>query len=96
MLPAEAKTNSLTSQPESTPATSISRLYSKADIGRAKGVTPRTIDNWIARGLLPAPMKFGTTVQARVRWTDEDIAALDRKLASLRRPSPSALIGQQL
>jgi len=84
MLPAEAKTNSPASQP------TLTRFYSKADIARAKGVTPRTIDNWITRGLLSAPMKFGTTVQSRVRWTDADIAALEANLASMRRAAPVA------
>jgi hypothetical protein len=76
--------------PESPPVASLTRNYSKSDLARAKGVTPRTIDNWVERGLLPAPMKFGTAAQSRVRWTDSDIAVLESNLASLRRPAPVA------
>lgn len=57
-------------------------LHTKKDIAAAKKVTPRCIDNWVKRGWLPPPTKFGTSQQARVRWTDEQVAALDRKLAA--------------
>ena len=71
-------------------ATSLVQTYSKADIARAKGVTARTIDNWVEYGLLPPPMKLGTSKQARVRWTEADIAMLEHKLASSRRPGSAA------
>jgi hypothetical protein len=57
------------------------KLFTKADIAEAKSVTPRTIDNWVASGWLPRPLKLGTAKQSRVRWTSEHVAALDRKLA---------------
>jgi hypothetical protein len=43
------------------------REHSKADIAASKGVTTRTVDNWVARNLLPRPRKWGTPKQARVR-----------------------------
>lgn len=55
-------------------------FHTKKDIADAKRVTPRCVDNWVKRGLLPAPKKLGTSQQARVRWTDEQVAQLDRKL----------------
>lgn len=58
------------------------REFSKADIAKAKKVSTRTVDNWVASGKLPRPRKWGETQQARVRWTEEDLAALDRNLTS--------------
>jgi DNA-binding transcriptional MerR regulator len=57
------------------------REHTKANIAADKKVSPRTVDNWVARGLLPPPRKWGTSKQARVRWTDEDLAVLDRNLS---------------
>jgi predicted DNA-binding transcriptional regulator AlpA len=56
-------------------------FHTKKDIAAAKKVTPRCVDNWVKRGLLPPPKKLGTSMQARVRWTDEQVAQLDRNLA---------------
>jgi len=58
-------------------------LHTKQQIARDRGVTPRTVDNWRARGFLPAPLKLGTAAQSRVRWTDQQVAELDRNLAAL-------------
>jgi hypothetical protein len=57
------------------------KLHTKKSIADDKGVTPRSVDNWVKRGLLPAPIKLGTSQQARVRWTDEHVAQLDRNLS---------------
>ena len=65
------------------------RLHSKQTIAADRGVTCRTVDNWRERGLLPAPIKMGITLQSRVRWTDESLATLDRNLASLANVQPA-------
>jgi hypothetical protein len=56
------------------------QLLTKNEIAVAHRVTPRTIDNWVARGLLSRPKKLGQTDQARVRWTEDQVAELDRRL----------------
>ena len=63
----------------------MNNLHTKQAIARAKGVSDNTIDAWVARGLLARPIKLGTSKQARVRWSDEQIAELDEKLAALGR-----------
>jgi hypothetical protein len=65
-------------------------LHTKADIAKAKRVSPRTVDKWRARKLLPPPLKMGTAQQSRVRWTDEHLAVLDRKLSELSAASLTA------
>jgi hypothetical protein len=57
-------------------------FHTKQQIALSKRVTPRTVDNWVEKGWLSAPIKFGTSQQARVRWTDEQVADLDRTLAA--------------
>jgi prophage antirepressor-like protein len=66
------------------------QLHTKADIAAAKQVSPRTVDNWVTRGILPRPRKWGTTLQARVRWTDEDLSILDRNLSANSRAVTAA------
>ena len=66
------------------------KLHTKKDIADAKKVTARTVDNWVERGLLPPPIKLGTSQQARVRWTDESVAVLDHNLASAAVPAATA------
>ena len=61
----------------------MTRPHTKAAIATRYGVTPRTVENWWKRGLLPAPLKLGNAAQSRVRWTDEDLETLDRNLAAL-------------
>jgi predicted DNA-binding transcriptional regulator AlpA len=80
MPPVAAQTS-----PDYLPESPLTLLFSKDAIARAKGVSSRTIDNWVTRGLLPAPLKFGVSDQSRVRWTERDVAELDRNLAALRR-----------
>jgi len=63
-------------------------LQSKQRIARERGFTTRAVDIWVTRGLLSPPMKLGTTKQAHVRWTDEQVAALDANLAALGGPMP--------
>jgi predicted DNA-binding transcriptional regulator AlpA len=55
----------------------------KKQIAESKNVSERTVQNWVKRGLLPRPIKLGSTVQSRVRWTDAQVAELDRNLAAL-------------
>lgn len=61
----------------------MSEFLTKSDIARGRRVTTRTVDNWVRRGLLPPPIKFGTAAQSRVRWSAEDVAILDARLASM-------------
>ncbi|MGH8319960.1 MAG: helix-turn-helix transcriptional regulator [Steroidobacteraceae bacterium] len=60
--------------------------FTKAQVAALKRVSTRTVDSWVARGLLPKPRKWGTTLQARVRWTDADLAVLERNLAGSCAP----------
>lgn len=64
------------------------KLISKQEIADEKGVTTVTVDKWVAGGLLPPPMKFGSTRQARVRWTDAAVKVLDGNLAALSDNAP--------
>jgi transposase len=62
-------------------------MPTKKDIAKRFTVHERTVDNWRARKLLSAPIKLGSSVQARVRWTDEQVAELARNLAALNTPT---------
>lgn len=64
------------------------KLISKQQIAADKGVTPKTIDHWVAAGLLPPPIKFGNLAQSRVRWTATAVAVLDRNLAAMGDTAP--------
>ena len=64
--------------------------FTKQRIADGHAVKARTVDNWVARGLLPPPIKLGTTKQARVRWTAEAVAELDRNLKTLGAARSSA------
>jgi hypothetical protein len=59
--------------------------HRKSDIAARYSVTERSVDLWVGRGLLAEPIKFGTSQQSRVRWTDEQVAELDRKLNRIRQ-----------
>jgi hypothetical protein len=61
-------------------------LHTKTGIAQARKVTPRTVDNWVRRRWLSPPLKLGAAQQSRVRWTDEQVAELDRRLADMRGP----------
>jgi hypothetical protein len=65
-------------------------FHTKQDIARRYAVTPRSVDNWRARGLLPEPLKLGTATQSRVRWSDADLEALDRNLGASARARQTA------
>lgn len=57
------------------------RYFTKNELAEAARVTPRCIDNWVARGLLDPPIKLGDKPQSRVRWTEEQKVALERRLS---------------
>jgi DNA-binding transcriptional MerR regulator len=63
-------------------------MYTKKEIAKARNVSERTVDNWRSRGLLAKPIKMGSSVQARVRWTDAHVEELDKKLAGLNSQAP--------
>jgi transposase-like protein len=50
----------------------IEPLMSKADVARHFDVHPKTVEVWLRRGLIPAPIKVAGT-KGRARW---DRAAL--------------------
>jgi hypothetical protein len=59
--------------------------FTKQMIADGRAVKTRTVDNWRSRGLLPPPIKLGSSKQSRCRWTAEAVAELDRNLAKLGR-----------
>lgn len=58
------------------------QTFTKLDIANAKRVSTRCVDNWVHRGLLDKPLKLGSHTQSRVRWTAEQVAALDARLSN--------------
>ena len=68
----------------------MTRRHTKSAIAARYGVTPRTVENWWKRGLLPPPLKLGNAVQSRVRWADEDLDTLERNLAALTQEKRAA------
>ncbi|HEY0464194.1 MAG TPA: hypothetical protein VGC79_08300 [Polyangiaceae bacterium] len=56
------------------------KYLTKRTIAEDRDVSTRTVDNWVERGLLDRPLKLGTRPQSRVRWTDDQVAALDARL----------------
>jgi len=56
----------------------------KSELAKHFGVTPRCIDLWVDRGLLPPGLKLGVAQQSRKRWTRSDLAACE---ANMRRLS---------
>ncbi len=64
------------------------QLLSKQDIADSRRVTTRTVDSWVARGLLDKPMKLGKHQASRVRWTADQVAALDARLMGIQ-PAPA-------
>lgn len=58
------------------------QTFTKRDIADAKRVSTRCVDNWVSRGLLDRPLKLGSHTQSRVRWTAEQVAALDARLSN--------------
>ncbi|MDA8381528.1 MAG: hypothetical protein M0037_00375 [Betaproteobacteria bacterium] len=70
------------------------RIYTKADICTLLSIKPRTVNSWVAKGILPAPAYFGR----EPRWspngtvwqvTDPSDAASNRlKQLKIKPPSP--------
>lgn len=52
----------------------------KREIAERFRVTPRTVENWVDRGLLAAPIKLGSCQQSRVRFTAEAVAEFEQRL----------------
>jgi predicted site-specific integrase-resolvase len=57
-------------------------LLSKRQVAERLGVTERTVDLWIARGLIERPLKLGTTQQSRVRFPPDTVDNVARRLAT--------------
>jgi predicted DNA-binding transcriptional regulator AlpA len=58
----------------------MNSYVTKREIAEKFCVTTRTVDDWVARGRLAPPIKFGSTVQARVRWPAAAVAKLEADL----------------
>jgi hypothetical protein len=56
-------------------------FYTKQEVARRYSVTDRTVDNWVALGILDPPIKFGPAQQSRVRFTTESVEAVVERLA---------------
>jgi len=63
-------------------------LLSKRQVAERLGVTERTVDLWIARGLIDRPIKLGAAQQSRVRFPADTVDNVARRLAAetLRLP----------
>lgn len=55
----------------------------KRDLANAIGVSERSVDTYVKKGYLPAPLKFGAGRSARVRWCSGDKGTLLKNLAAL-------------
>jgi DNA-binding transcriptional MerR regulator len=51
------------------------RMISKAALAEHFNCTARTIDNWVRRGLIPAPRKLPN---GRDAWPESDVARIAR------------------
>jgi predicted DNA-binding transcriptional regulator AlpA len=58
--------------------TDFDRWLGKADLARIFGVTPRSIDNWVSRGRLPAPDRLPNN---RPAWRESVIRACVKSAA---------------
>jgi hypothetical protein len=56
-------------------------FHTKKEVARRYSVTDRTVDNWVALGILDPPIKFGPAQQSRVRFTTEAVEAIADRLA---------------
>jgi predicted DNA-binding transcriptional regulator AlpA len=61
-------------------------MMTKREIATAFRVSERTVDAWVAQGLLPSPIKLGTAQQARVRFPADSIAFAQERIARKVRP----------
>jgi predicted DNA-binding transcriptional regulator AlpA len=66
---------------------------SKKEVARKVGVSPRTVNRYVALGLLPQPVRFSRTC---VRWRRQDLdESLDRLVKSVST-KPRTRRGRQL
>jgi predicted DNA-binding transcriptional regulator AlpA len=65
-------------------------LLSKRQVAERLGVTERTVDLWIARGLIDRPIKLGAAQQSRVRFPADTVDNVARRLAAAHTSTASA------
>ena len=63
--------------------------FTKRDIAERFRVTPRTVENWIQRGLLAQPVKLGACQQSRVRFAADAVDSLEQTIRGAGRSSPA-------
>lgn len=56
----------------------------KFDVADRYGVDPRTVDRWVADGVLPKPMYLGRTPL----WHEDDLDANDRRATAAAGGKP--------
>jgi predicted DNA-binding transcriptional regulator AlpA len=56
-------------------------FITKRQVAEQLGVTERTVDLWIARGVIDRPVKLGAMQQSRVRFPADTAATLAARLA---------------
>ena len=62
------------------------RMLPMGQICKRYGVTDRTIDRWLERGVLPAPIRIN-----RFRyWRESDLVQFERKQMSAHKPDNAA------
>jgi predicted DNA-binding transcriptional regulator AlpA len=62
------------------------RMLPMGQIRKRYGVTDRTIDRWLERGVLPAPIRIN-----RFRyWRESDLVQFERKQMSAHKPDNAA------
>jgi hypothetical protein len=61
-------------------------FFTKQDVASRYQVTLRTVDHWVERGELAAPLKLGHYRHARVRWSLAALIAFEQRLASQQAP----------
>ena len=57
------------------------KFIGKRDVGRRYGVTPRTVDRWLKRKLIPPP---DLTINNRHYWSQDGLDRHDRQLVAER------------
>ena len=58
----------------------MAEFFTKREVAERFRVTPRTVENWIARGMLAQPVKLGARQQSRVRFAADAVTDLERTL----------------
>jgi hypothetical protein len=61
-------------------------MLTKKELAAAFRVSERTVDSWVAQGLLPSPIKLGTAQQSRVRFPIDSVAFAQERLAQKAKP----------